>query len=83
MLKFSFVIDVGILLQGSARQLFQRLQGPMEEDTLKAHFEKIIHLGRHLHSRRSQVCSLLILKYSVRNLHTFTSLCGWSCICFQ
>ncbi|XXG74451.1 hypothetical protein AAC387_Pa07g3167 [Persea americana] len=40
--------------KGSARQLFQRLQGPMEEDTLKAHFEKIIHLGRHLHSRRSQ-----------------------------
>ncbi|KAF9590529.1 hypothetical protein IFM89_035738 [Coptis chinensis] len=25
--------------KGSARQLFQRLQGPMEEDTLKSHFE--------------------------------------------
>ncbi|KAJ4969404.1 hypothetical protein NE237_016105 [Protea cynaroides] len=40
--------------KGSARQLFQRLQGPMEEDTLKSHFEKIILLGRQLHSRRSQ-----------------------------
>ncbi|KAF9592316.1 hypothetical protein IFM89_014224 [Coptis chinensis] len=27
------------ILNGSARQLFQRLQGPMEEDTLKSHFE--------------------------------------------
>lgn len=27
--------------------------------------------------------TLLILKYSVWSLHTFTSLCGWSCICFQ
>ncbi|XP_042489948.1 chromatin modification-related protein EAF1 B-like, partial [Macadamia integrifolia] len=40
--------------KGSARQLFQRLQGPMEEDTLKSHFEKIILLGQQLHSRRSQ-----------------------------
>lgn len=40
--------------KGSARQLFQRLQGPMEEDTLKSHFEKIIMIGQKLHSRRSQ-----------------------------
>ncbi|XP_008790645.2 chromatin modification-related protein EAF1 B-like isoform X2 [Phoenix dactylifera] len=40
--------------KGSARQLFQRLQGPLEEDTLKAHFEKIILLGQQLHSRRNQ-----------------------------
>ncbi|XP_020250353.1 chromatin modification-related protein EAF1 B-like isoform X2 [Asparagus officinalis] len=40
--------------KGSARQLFQRLQGPMEEDTLKAHFEKIILVGQKLHSCRSQ-----------------------------
>ncbi|XP_043719405.1 chromatin modification-related protein EAF1 B-like isoform X2 [Telopea speciosissima] len=40
--------------KGSARQLFQRLQGPMEEDTLKSHFEKIILLGQQMHSRRSQ-----------------------------
>ncbi|XVF81191.1 hypothetical protein PTKIN_Ptkin15bG0136800 [Pterospermum kingtungense] len=40
--------------KGSARQLFQRLQGPMEEDTLKSHFEKIILIGKRLHYRRSQ-----------------------------
>ncbi|XP_020520493.1 chromatin modification-related protein EAF1 B isoform X1 [Amborella trichopoda] len=39
--------------KGSARQLFQRLQGPMEEDILKAHFEKIILIGRH--SCRGQI----------------------------
>ncbi|RAL43420.1 hypothetical protein DM860_012561 [Cuscuta australis] len=32
--------------KGSARQLFQRLKGPMEEDTLKSHFEKIILIGQ-------------------------------------
>ncbi|XVF21383.1 hypothetical protein REPUB_Repub12eG0085800 [Reevesia pubescens] len=40
--------------KGSARQLFQRLQGPMEEDTLKSHFEKIILIGKKQHYRRSQ-----------------------------
>nr|XP_010932960.2 chromatin modification-related protein EAF1 B [Elaeis guineensis] len=40
--------------KGSARQLFQHLQGPLEEDTLKAHFEKIILLGQQLHSCRNQ-----------------------------
>ncbi|XWS36570.1 hypothetical protein CRYUN_Cryun20dG0096000 [Craigia yunnanensis] len=40
--------------KGSARQLFQRLQGPMEEDTLKSHFEKIILIGKKQHCRRSQ-----------------------------
>ncbi|CAH1431916.1 unnamed protein product [Lactuca virosa] len=40
--------------EGSARQLFQRLQGPMEEDTLKSHFEKIIMIGHKQHYRRSQ-----------------------------
>ncbi|KAK1408467.1 hypothetical protein QVD17_40263 [Tagetes erecta] len=34
--------------EGSARQLFQRLQGPMEEDTLKSHFEKIVIIGQKL-----------------------------------
>ncbi|KAL5230800.1 hypothetical protein ABZP36_029576 [Zizania latifolia] len=38
--------------RGSARQLFQRLQGPIEEENLKAHFEKMILLMRQLHSRR-------------------------------
>ncbi|GMJ09005.1 hypothetical protein like AT3G24880 [Hibiscus trionum] len=40
--------------KGSARQLFQRLQGPMEEDTLKSYFEKIILIGKKQHYRRSQ-----------------------------
>ncbi|KAE8676273.1 Helicase/SANT-associated, putative isoform 2 [Hibiscus syriacus] len=40
--------------KGSARQLFQRLQGPMEEDTLKSHFEKIILVGKKQHCWRSQ-----------------------------
>ncbi|KAJ8749576.1 hypothetical protein K2173_026225 [Erythroxylum novogranatense] len=37
--------------KGSARQLFQRLQGPMEEDMLKSHFEKIIMIGKREHYR--------------------------------
>ncbi|KAL5562108.1 hypothetical protein UlMin_031855 [Ulmus minor] len=40
--------------KGSARQLFQRLQEPMEEDTLKSHFEKIIKIGQKQHYRRTQ-----------------------------
>ncbi|KAH6803532.1 hypothetical protein C2S51_031779 [Perilla frutescens var. frutescens] len=40
--------------KGSARQLFQRLQGPMEEDTLKSHFEKIILIGQKQHYRKTQ-----------------------------
>uniref|UniRef100_A0A2P2MU04 Chromatin modification-related protein EAF1 B-like n=1 Tax=Rhizophora mucronata TaxID=61149 RepID=A0A2P2MU04_RHIMU len=35
--------------KGSARQLFQRLQEPMEEDMLKSHFEKIIMIGKKQH----------------------------------
>lgn len=52
---FGFLYLSGVM-QGSARQLFQRLQGPMEEDTIKAHFEKIIIIGQKQHYRRSQVC---------------------------
>ncbi|XP_044504174.1 chromatin modification-related protein EAF1 B-like isoform X2 [Mangifera indica] len=40
--------------KGSARQLFQRLQGPMEEDTVKSHFEKIIMIRKKQHYRKSQ-----------------------------
>ncbi|KAM7270143.1 hypothetical protein ACFE04_029357 [Oxalis oulophora] len=40
--------------KGSARQLFQHLQGPMEEDTLRSHFEKIIMIGKKLHQRKFQ-----------------------------
>ncbi|KAG2322896.1 hypothetical protein Bca52824_016109 [Brassica carinata] len=37
--------------KGSARQLFQRLQGPVEEDTLKSHFETICSIGKNFHQR--------------------------------
>ncbi|XP_020270313.1 chromatin modification-related protein EAF1 B-like isoform X2 [Asparagus officinalis] len=40
--------------KGSAIQLFQHLQGPIEEDTLKAHFEKLVLIGQKLHSFRNQ-----------------------------
>ncbi|KAI7735698.1 hypothetical protein M8C21_032258 [Ambrosia artemisiifolia] len=40
-----------IIFGSIARQLFQRLQGPMEEDTLKSHFEKIIMIGQKQHYR--------------------------------
>ncbi|KAL6563464.1 hypothetical protein OROGR_002423 [Orobanche gracilis] len=40
--------------KGSARQLFQRLQGPIEEDTLKSHFEKIIIIGQKRLYRKTQ-----------------------------
>lgn len=40
--------------QGSARQLFQRLQGPMEEDAIKSHFEKIIMIEQRHHHRKTQ-----------------------------
>nr|XP_043609211.1 chromatin modification-related protein EAF1 B-like isoform X2 [Erigeron canadensis] len=40
--------------EGSARQLFQRLQGPMEEDTLKSHFEKIIMIWQKQHHGKAQ-----------------------------
>ncbi|KAL0459908.1 UNVERIFIED_CONTAM: Chromatin modification-related protein EAF1 A, partial [Sesamum latifolium] len=48
--------------KGSARQLFQRLQGPMEEDMLKSHFEKIIMIGQKRH-RKTQVSSLNRMYY--------------------
>ncbi|KAL4321711.1 chromatin modification-related protein EAF1 B isoform X1 [Arachis hypogaea] len=40
--------------KGSARQLFQRLREPMEEDTLKSHFDKIIKIGQRNDYRRNQ-----------------------------
>ncbi|KAK3137821.1 hypothetical protein QOZ80_5AG0360920 [Eleusine coracana subsp. coracana] len=40
--------------KGSARQLFERLQGPFEEENLKEHFEKIILLMQQVHSRHRQ-----------------------------
>lgn len=40
--------------KGSARQLFQRLQGPVEEDTLKTHFDKIIKIGQRQRYHRNQ-----------------------------
>ncbi|CAL5353506.1 unnamed protein product [Camellia sinensis] len=38
--------------KGSARQLFQRLQGPMEEDMIKSHFGKIITISQKQHYHR-------------------------------
>ncbi|CAM8973554.1 unnamed protein product [Rhodiola kirilowii] len=40
--------------KGSARQLFQRLHAPMEQDTVKSHFEKIIMIEQKQHHRRTQ-----------------------------
>ncbi|XP_019460850.1 PREDICTED: chromatin modification-related protein EAF1 B-like isoform X1 [Lupinus angustifolius] len=40
--------------KGSAMQLFQRLQGPMEEDTLKSHFDKIIKIGKKQNYQRNE-----------------------------
>ncbi|KAK1355983.1 Helicase/SANT-associated [Heracleum sosnowskyi] len=40
--------------KGSARQLFQRLQGPMEEDTIKSHLEKLTAVGKKQHHKRAQ-----------------------------
>ncbi|CAK9168219.1 unnamed protein product [Ilex paraguariensis] len=40
--------------KGSARQLFQRLQGPMVEDTLKSHFDNIIMIGQKHPHRMTQ-----------------------------
>ncbi|XP_021854031.2 chromatin modification-related protein EAF1 B [Spinacia oleracea] len=40
--------------KGSARQLFQQLQRPMEEDTIKSHFEKIFLIGQQLHYGKKQ-----------------------------
>ncbi|GFZ17604.1 helicase/SANT-associated, DNA binding protein [Actinidia rufa] len=42
------------LTLGSARQLFRQLQGPMEEDMIKTHFEKIIVISQKLHYRRTK-----------------------------
>ncbi|CAL5049927.1 unnamed protein product [Urochloa decumbens] len=54
--------------KGSARQLFQRLQGPFEEETLKTHFEKIIFLGQKLHQthRKGEIQELR----QINPLHT-------------
>ncbi|XP_075493581.1 LOW QUALITY PROTEIN: chromatin modification-related protein EAF1 B-like [Primulina tabacum] len=40
--------------KGSARQLFQRLREPMEEDTLNSHFDKIIMIGQKQHYRKTE-----------------------------
>ncbi|KAG9157727.1 hypothetical protein Leryth_017825, partial [Lithospermum erythrorhizon] len=45
--------------KGSARQLFQRLQGPIEEKTLKSHFEKIFLIAQKFQYGKVQVCLAL------------------------
>lgn len=47
--------------QGTARHLFQKLQGPLEEDTIKSHFEKIISVTQKLRPRKNQVASFFFL----------------------
>ncbi|XP_028214142.1 chromatin modification-related protein EAF1 B-like isoform X3 [Glycine soja] len=59
----------GIPKQGSARQLFQRLQGPMEEDTLKSHFDKIIKIGQKQRYHRNQNDNQPLVP--VHNSHVF------------
>ncbi|XP_022144502.1 chromatin modification-related protein EAF1 B isoform X2 [Momordica charantia] len=54
--------------KGSARQLFQRLQEPMEEDTLKSHFEKIYKIGQKQHYRRSQEPKQIVQAHSSHSL---------------
>nr|KJB26102.1 hypothetical protein B456_004G226000 [Gossypium raimondii] len=56
--------------KGSARQLFQRLQGPMEEDTLKSHFEKIILISKKQNYWRSQDLKQIV---PVHNSHVALS----------
>jgi hypothetical protein len=53
-----------LIMQGSARMLLHRLQGPMEEETLKAHFEQIVQIGQRHHPRKIQV-SCLVLQYRI------------------
>lgn len=50
--------------KGGARQLFQQLRGPMEEDTIKSHFEKIIALEQQLHGRKKQEPKQLVPVHS-------------------
>ncbi|XP_027353574.1 chromatin modification-related protein EAF1 B-like isoform X2 [Abrus precatorius] len=55
--------------KGSARQLFQRLQGPMEEDTLKSHFDKIIKIGQKQRYHRNQNDNQDLKLVPVHNSH--------------
>lgn len=69
-----------VFLQGSARQLFQRLQGPMEEDTLKSHFENIIKIGQKQYYRRNQVW---IYRYCKKSHVAMTLGLPYECYTFQ
>ncbi|KAI8523225.1 hypothetical protein RHMOL_Rhmol13G0056700 [Rhododendron molle] len=44
----SDAFNSALLFKGSARQLFQCLQGPMEADMIKTHFQKIITISQKL-----------------------------------
>ncbi|XP_076921762.1 chromatin modification-related protein EAF1 A-like [Bidens hawaiensis] len=61
--------------EGSARQLFQRLQGPMEEDTLKSHFDKIITIWQKHHHKYKKLPKMETYdpkqRQQVHNSHTF------------
>lgn len=47
-----------MVMQGSARVLLQRLQGPMEEDTLKVHLEHIVRVVHKFKALKQQVSLL-------------------------
>ncbi|KAL8129278.1 hypothetical protein V2J09_018433 [Rumex salicifolius] len=60
----SDAISSTLHFKGGARQLFQQLRGPMEEDTIKSHFEKIISIGQQLHGRKKQDPKQLVSMHS-------------------
>ncbi|KAI4340310.1 hypothetical protein MLD38_025160 [Melastoma candidum] len=55
--------------KGSARQLFQRLQGPIEEDIMREHFNKIIQIGQKQRYNKMQNESHDVKQMAVHNSH--------------
>ncbi|KAI4304569.1 hypothetical protein MLD38_040059 [Melastoma candidum] len=55
--------------KGSARQLFQRLQGPVEEDVMREHFNKIIQIGQKQRYNKMQNESHDVKQMAVHNSH--------------
>ncbi|XP_017228931.1 chromatin modification-related protein EAF1 A isoform X2 [Daucus carota subsp. sativus] len=60
--------------KGIARKLFQHLQGPMEETTIKFHLEKVITLGKRQHCRTKPTQNLDHQRQTmISKLHTQVS----------
>ncbi|KAI4326385.1 hypothetical protein MLD38_031706 [Melastoma candidum] len=55
--------------KGSARQLFQHLQGPVEEDAIREHFNKIIQIGQKQRYMRMQNERQDVKQMSVHTSH--------------